>query len=30
MPNYSGSDGKFNTNYTQAPKLSRPITDRQV
>lgn len=29
-PNYSGSDGKFNTNYTQAPKLSRPITDRQV
>lgn len=30
MPNYSGTDGKFNTNYTQAPKLSRPITDRQV
>lgn len=30
IPNYSGSDGKFNTNYTQAPKLSRPITDRQV
>lgn len=29
-PNYSGSDGKFNTSYTQAPKLSRPITDRQV
>lgn len=30
MPNYSGTDGKFNTSYTQAPKLSRPITDRQV
>ena len=30
MPNYSGSDGKFNTNQTQVPKLSRPITDRQV
>lgn len=30
IPNYSGSDGKFNTNYTQAPKLSRSITDRQV
>lgn len=30
MSNYSGSDGKFNTSYTQAPKLSRPITDRQV
>lgn len=30
MPNYSGTGGKFNTNYTQAPKLSRPITDRQV
>lgn len=30
MPNYSGTDGKFNTNYTQAPKLSRLITDRQV
>lgn len=30
MPNYSGTDGKFNTSYTQVPKLSRPITDRQV
>lgn len=30
MPNYSGSDGKFNTNQTQVPKISRPITDRQV
>lgn len=29
-PNYSGSNGKFNTSYTQAPKLSRQITDRQV
>lgn len=30
MPNYSGSDGKFNTSQTQVPKISRPITDRQV
>ena len=29
-PDYAGSSGKFSTSYTSVPKLSKPITDRQV